>query len=271
MRPFFFGPPSRRLFGAFHEASPGRSQSLAVLLCNPFGQEAIRTQRLFRVLAGRLSQAGIHVLRFDYFGSGDSAGDDDAGELDGWAGDVVSAHEELLALSRAGRVTWMGARLGATAAIHAARWRLSTPVQRLVVWDPVVEGAAYAESLRARHVEALEASYSVPDPAWRRMLRDEPASFRDQAIGIALAPVLREQLSRLDAGRLELPGTLRTLVLADEADHAVRMWVEAQRARGATIEALPLKQALEWTSDDSLNAALVPAEAVQRLLLAIDR
>lgn len=270
MLPLYFGSPSRRLFGAFHEGSPGRAQSLGVLLCNPFGQEAIRTHRLYRVLAGRLAQAGVHVLRFDYFGTGDSAGEDDAADLESWRDDVLLAQRELQRLSGALEFTWMGARLGGAAVVRAAQQMLATE-PHLVLWDPVVNGPAYAQLLRAKHVEALEISYSLPDPAWRRQLQAEPASFRDEAIGIAVSPAMREQLAALREDQLDVPLASDAFVIADPANRAVQAWVAAQQARGARVESVGLPQALEWTSDDSLNAALVPAQAVQELLLAIDR
>lgn len=270
MLPFYFGSPSRRLFGMFHEGSIGRAQNLAVLLCNPFGQEAIRTQRLYRVLAGRLAQAGVHTLRFDYYGTGDSAGDDAEGEMDGWRQDVWAAHQELSRLSGAETITWMGARLGAATAVLACAGSGSAE-PRLVLWDPVVNGAAYAQLLRTKHVETLETSYSVPDRAWRHRLENDIDSFRDEAIGVAVSPALRGQLALLVGERLRLPANRETVVIFDPADLSVSAWLSEQRTRGARIDACALKQALEWTSDDSLNAALVPAEAIQALLLAIDR
>lgn len=280
MFPVQFGPPDRRMFGAFHQGSPGRAQALSVLLCNPFGQEAIRTHRLFRVLAERLASAGIDALRFDYFATGDSAGDDDEGELDGWRDDVLLAHRELLRLSSAQRVTWMGARLGAATAIRAAS-RAERPTPDLVLWDPVVDGAAYTQMLREKHVEALEVSFGIPHPLQRRQLRDDPASFRDQAIGTGMSLPLRHQLAMLgratsseegfENSQLDLPTASETTVISDAADESVRRWRDRQKTRSVNLAHHAFASALEWTSDDSLNAALVPAEAIKQLLVAIDR
>ena len=271
MLPLFFGPPSRRLFGVFHKASPGRMQSMAVLLCNPFGQEAIRTHRLFRVLAIRLAKAGVHVLRFDYFGTGDSGGDDEAADLDSWQADVQAANEELLRLcGPVEAVTWVASRLGAVPAIQAAA-EAQKGITRLVLWDPVVDGPAYAQLLREKHVEALETSYSVSDPAWRKRLGTDTAAFSDEAIGFSVSPVLRDQLARLEPAGLSVPDTADTIVIAEPDDRKVVDWVRTQETAGRKIQLMGLKHVLEWTSDDSLNAALVPAEAVQQLVLAIDR
>lgn len=63
MTPFRSGPPQHQLLGFFHLGEPGRVRPAAVSLCNPFGQEAIRAQRTFRVLAERQTRAGMPALR----------------------------------------------------------------------------------------------------------------------------------------------------------------------------------------------------------------
>src|SRR4051812_43750768 len=65
MTPFYFGAPERRLLGLFHPSATAVRGARAVLLCNPFGQEAVRSHRVYRVLAERLARGGIAVLRFD--------------------------------------------------------------------------------------------------------------------------------------------------------------------------------------------------------------
>ena len=107
MTPMLFGPASRQLFGLFH--APERDARLAVVICMPLGQEAVRGHRLFRVLADRLARAGVAVLRFDYHGSGDSPGEDTDGDLEGWRRDVCTAHEELRRRTGARRIGWAAA------------------------------------------------------------------------------------------------------------------------------------------------------------------
>ena len=52
-------------------------------------------QPLLPQLAKRLSGIGFHVLRFDYYGTGDSAGDADEGDLRQWHDDLSAAVDEL--------------------------------------------------------------------------------------------------------------------------------------------------------------------------------
>ncbi len=71
------------------------ARTCAVVLCYPIGQEYIRSHRAIYQLAVRLSQAGFHVLRFDYFGCGDSEGDFEEGSLAQWTSDIHSAIAEI--------------------------------------------------------------------------------------------------------------------------------------------------------------------------------
>lgn len=266
MTPLLFGPASRQLFGLFHPSE--REGSTAVLICGPFGQESIRAHRLMRVLADRLARAGVAVLRFDYYGCGDSPGDDDEGELEGWRRDVGVAHDELKRLSGATHVVWLGARLGASIAVLAARSGRSDPA-RLLLWDPVIDGARYLSYLREKHVDALERSFVMPNPAWRRQLTRQPEHIVQELIGYALSPALYGQLRALDAAALPLTALYETTVLADADDASARHWADLQLARNLPVRLLPFKHPMAWTSDPHPNNAMVPAEALQRLLAEI--
>lgn len=264
MTPLLFGPPSRQLFGMLHPARGGDQAGRAVLMCPPFGQEAIRSHRLFSVLADRLARSGISVLRLDYHGTGDSPGDDADGEFDGWRRDVCTAHEELRRRTGAARIVWFGARLGASLAVLAARSGRCDPA-RLVLWDPIVSGRDYLQSLRKRHVEAMERSFCIPDPAWRKQLATNPHAFTDELLGFAVSPTLLLQLRNLDADALALTALHDTIVLADDDDAKVRHWRDLQTARAMALKHSSFRHSLQWTSEPQPDATLVPADALQRL------
>ena len=88
IQPVRIGRDADALAGIYQPASDSTGTGTAVLICNPFGQEAIRAQRSLRVLAERLGRQGIPSLRFDYFGTGDSPGEDGAGHLTRWRQDI---------------------------------------------------------------------------------------------------------------------------------------------------------------------------------------
>jgi pimeloyl-ACP methyl ester carboxylesterase len=266
MTPFHFGPPARPLFGVYHAPNGRAPDGRAVLLCNPFGQEAIRIHRFYRLLAERLSRQGMAVLRFDYHGTGDAPGEDEDADLLGWAEDVRVAHRELLRTSGAMHATWFGARLGAAVALAAAP-KASPMVQRLVLWDAVLDGPAYLESLRHAHVDELELSHAIPDPDWRRALARDPEAFTTECLGFAIPPKLRQQVVALNP---ETPGALTSqpiTLIARPQDSAAHRWQQAVAGKhpGARISARPFDHTLVWTSNGSANNDLVPVEALQTM------
>ena len=68
---FDSGPHS--LFGWLHRAAGGKGSGLGLVLCNPFGYEAVCAHRGVRTLAEVAAARGVDALRFDYSGTGDSA------------------------------------------------------------------------------------------------------------------------------------------------------------------------------------------------------
>lgn len=265
MQPFLFGPPHRRLFGAFHRPTPGAPRRReSVLVCAPFGQEAVRTHRLLRVLADRLADDGFPVLRFDPYGSGDSAGADRALDLLGWQSDIEAAHAQLMQRSPADHwAVWIASRLAAAPAVRASR---VAPGVRLVLLEPVVDGPAHLGELRERHAQALEASFDVLDPRWTAALRRTELREVGEAMGFELSPLLREQLLALSPDTLAVPAACEVTVLAPAADRTVAAWTRQQRALGAGIALRSMEHDFDWSSEEAINTALVPAGLLQRLI-----
>jgi len=111
MRPFFFGEAHEPLLGLYHPPAGSRPRRHGVAILNPFGQEYLRAHRTLRQLAERLALSGFHTLRFDYFGCGDSAGEDHEVRLSRGLDDVAAAVEELEEQSGSPRVALVGCGL----------------------------------------------------------------------------------------------------------------------------------------------------------------
>ncbi|HEX2905361.1 MAG TPA: alpha/beta hydrolase [Phototrophicaceae bacterium] len=150
---FYFGPPDQSLFGIYHLPPPGLTRTSAILLCPPLQQEYQRCHRAYRQLAVRLAKAGFPVLRFDYYGTGDSSGDEAVMGLGQWLADVQAAADELKKRSRRERVVLIGLRLGAALAALTAAAR--SDVVGLGLWEPTVNGTAYYDELAAWQQEKL--------------------------------------------------------------------------------------------------------------------
>ena len=239
MRPFYFGGSSRPLFGVLHDAR-GAARRPGAVLCPPFGQEALRAHRSLRELASRLAGAGFPALRFDYSGSGDSAGEPGEARLDTWVEDAAAAIEEVRDSTGEARVVLAGLRLGAAVAALAARQEGGASA--LVLWEPVVDGAAHVEGLRAAHA------------AWIRDHAPGAALRPDEALGIPLPAALASDLSGLRLDRLEAPPAPKTLVVGGAEDAA---WQSLWKGHTA-VEHRPVATSPVWLHAEGMARALVP-------------
>lgn len=118
----------------------------AVLFCYPGGHEYIRIHRAYRQLASQLNKIGCHAFRFDYFGTGDSAGDHHEIKMTRWIEDVHYAVKELQALSSVRFVDLVGLRLGALIAAKVASEIKA--VKRLVLWEPMLSGQEFIDEMK---------------------------------------------------------------------------------------------------------------------------
>lgn len=145
-RPIWFGPADRPLFGFFHTPSESTARA-GVVICPPLGRDYAHAHYALRLLAERLAEQGLCVLRFDYEGTGDSAGPAAGPErVPAWLASVAAA-VDLVRAAGPSSVVLVGMRLGATLAGVAAG-RLQD-LDGLVLWDPVPSGRAYLSEQRA--------------------------------------------------------------------------------------------------------------------------
>lgn len=150
---FYFGPSNEQLFATYHPPAGGGARLLTVI-CPPLFSEYMRTQLALRELAITLAGRGQHVLRFDYRGTGDSFGDLTDVAISDWLEDIELAVREGRDLSGSTTVRLLGVRAGALLACKSAG--ASADVQRLVLWDPVPDGAEYLQALRRVQAATLE-------------------------------------------------------------------------------------------------------------------
>lgn len=260
MNPFYFGTTDRRLFGAHTPARVGaRGGSIrAIVLCSPWGQEYLRAHRSMRLLADMLAGAGNDVLRFDYYGTGDSAGDMVDGSVQGWEADIETAIDELKDISGAPKVALVGLRLGATLAARVAV-RRRRDVGALVLWDPVVSGSAYvAELLRT----ATEREHAAERP------RPRPAEHGGghELLGFPLPAEMIRAIEELELGSsaASLPARTHSVV-----SQGARTTEELRRAFGsnaATDRVAEFAGRPPWTETDQIMAGEVPIDLLRHIV-----
>lgn len=142
-RPFFLGPPARRLFAIHHLPQKQVPQKKAVLLCNALGREYFASHWALSQLANALAKKGHHVLRFDYFGTGDSDGKTEDFTFEGMREDILQAAQKIISLSACPAVTFVGVRVGAT--FLSLMQFADIKIEELVLWDPIIDGELFLQ------------------------------------------------------------------------------------------------------------------------------
>jgi hypothetical protein len=259
-----FGAPNRELLGflSLPDATPARG---AWLLCSPFGQEAVRSKQLYRVLSERLVREGCAVLRFDLHGTGDSPGELVDQSLAGWITDLLAADAWLR-----GRlqntylpVHWFGLRLGASVAAFAADRAAPRP-QELLLWDPIMDGARYGQYLLKRHREEICKGFEMNWVRLRRETGEPEPALPGSVLGFDVGPALAADLAQLSEPPLPaLLGKGIRIGVALEPDRLVH----DKLPHNASLERIAIESHIDWNSSDGLGTAIAPQD-IQRAVLA---
>jgi alpha/beta superfamily hydrolase len=250
MTPFYFGEGTRRLFGAYDPAK-GSGAARAVIICSPWGPDHVVAHAPLRRLAIKLADAGNHVLRFDYFGVGDSAGDIGEGELEGWREDTAMAIEEIKSIANIQRVCLVGLRLGATLAVDVAANR--SDIDAVVLWDPVVRGEEFLAEMQAAHQAFL---------AERTRYRSFATTTVPNMVCYPLPPLVERQILHADliAVAPKLRQKILLVITQDLVSHGVFIPRLMERGR-ATVERVADQP--PWRPSDWETGASMPTEALR--------
>ena len=144
MRPIAFDG----CLGWLHDGTGTRG----VVMCSALGLDEQCARQSWRILADEIAAAGMPTLRFDYHGTGDSAGLlADPERLSTWLANIETAAAWLQGQAGITELVFVGLRFGATLATVAAA--AHGKVARLVLLAPLASGRAYGRELQlASHV-----------------------------------------------------------------------------------------------------------------------
>jgi hypothetical protein len=150
------------LFRVLH--LPAGAARTAVLLLAPGADERRAAHGTLVRLARALSGAGAAVMRFDYFGTGDSAGESSDVTLSGMEADATAAAAELHRLVPDAPLCLAGARLGASLALVLGS---ALGAGRVAAVAPVTSGRTWLrqERGRSRLRRSMVAAAAKPGPA----------------------------------------------------------------------------------------------------------
>jgi len=145
--PVVFEYRHQQIVGMLH-VPPGRGRFPVALLLHGFTGTKVESHRMFVKLSRTLAQKGIASLRFDFRGSGDSAGNFEDLTI---RTEVADAIEAIKFLGRHKRINSRQLAIvgfsmgGAVASYVVARERHR--VKGLVLWAPVAEGTGILDNL----------------------------------------------------------------------------------------------------------------------------
>ena len=209
----WFGPAERPLLGWLSPTDAGAGE-VGVLILPPVGYAYWSAHRTLRVIGERLAGQGHTVLRIDYDGTGDSAGEQsDGGRLEAWRASVAAGAAELRELG-CRRLVVVGARLGGTLGLLEGA---AIGADAVLAWAPVVSGRRYASEIRLLGVPADGGGW--PDGTI-------------VAAGCVYLPETLAALAKIGVDQLRVAPARRVLVLGGEEG----VLVEHLRGLGCDVE-----------------------------------
>jgi len=257
MKPFYLEGKAGQIFCVYDPPQGSSARDSIVVLCHPHGQEYFYAFRAYRTLATGLAKRGFHVFRFDYFGTGDSAGDADQVSLHQWISDVVAVVDEARGLLGHLSVSLVGLRLGGTlAGIAASQCR---EVDRLALWQPVINGTKYVATLQAHHQEWLQTRMT----AWSQA-QLLPAD--DELLGSRFTQSLRTDLERTDLGSLTECPADNVLIVNQDDDGECGYLAERLRKLGAGVELKRVEDQMIWSMLPDMQWGLVPNRVLKTII-----
>jgi len=260
-QPIYFKSGRESLFGWLHLPPEHLRLDRGIVICKPFGYEAICAHGSIRAFADACASAGATVLRFDYTGTGDSSGgDSEADELSQWCTDIRAAMAALRQTCHISRIGLLGMRLGASlAALVAAD---DPSVEDIIAVAPVVSGRRYLRELRAFQAtsssETASSSENTSAAAQIDHAIESPGGM--EVTGFRLSKASVEHLAKIDLLGMD-KRAIRNALILDRGDlPSAKPWADALIRRGTDAHYYALPGLVEMIATP--HAAQVPLEMI---------
>ncbi|MGH7928174.1 MAG: serine aminopeptidase domain-containing protein [Candidatus Binatia bacterium] len=258
IEPFYFGAAEKPLFGCYH-APQRRTRDCAIVLCYPTGQEYIRSHRSYRQLAFQLSSAGFPVLRFDFYGCGDSAGDCAEGRITQWLTDLGTAVSEIKQKHRLFKICLVGLRLGGTLSMMAGAER--GDIEGMVLWDPILSGTAYIEELTFLHQQR----------AWHSLGKTKQNTIGErptEILGFPMTCSMLADLQKIEVFSIREKPASDILILASSEEAGQLRLAEHLKGLHVNVESQYLPTPDIWIEK---NKTVVPNQILKTMVSWISR
>jgi len=258
--PLFFGDANKPLFGIHHQpTASSQLQDTSIVLCNPIGFEYGRTHSVIGYLAKKLAAKGYHVLRFDYYATGDSSGNSEDISIEQCIKDIVLSCDEIKTISATRKVSVVGYRYGALLAAFASEhYKFS----RLIMWDPIVDGETYLNDLQKIHNNML----TNPNRFDLNFLSNTTSP--SELIGHYFSENLREKIKSLNLADLEKIKTKRIDIFSySDSYNAESLINENTFLSKATMHKFDIVS--DWNDSNKIETKMLPDSSIETILEVI--
>jgi alpha-beta hydrolase superfamily lysophospholipase len=209
--------------GCFAMLHPGRG-GRGVLICGPLSDEALNSYRPLAFLAEHLAAEGMPTLRLSYYGTGDSAGEDEEPHrFDQWLGSIRAGVAWLQEHCVVGPVTLIGHRVGASLAARAA-----------CDIDAVDSLVLLAPAGGRQFLHELTLAARISQRVWQTNHRVDDGTWFE-AHGLRIDKATRDALNALDIRKLPAAPAAHTLILEQTGRSTAAPVVAALQASGTAV------------------------------------
>ncbi len=238
IQPFFFGQDNEKLFGFIHPAKQ-TSTPRAVLLCYPLGQEYLRIYRSFKLLANQLSAKGANVMRFDYFGTGDSSGTSEECNFETLSKNIHDAIDHLKQQSGSSKVSIVSVRLGSSLAAQTSAER--DDIENLIMIDPVLNGQDYISKLNKTHHEMLV------DPDRFSQPRKKEECKTNEILGFMFSDRFMQDVTALNEESLTSLKCQNLFVVNSNCEDVTKNFCNKSLVNASNVDYEVIETPIRWT------------------------
>jgi len=258
MYPYYFGDSSKQLYGVYDPPRSNAISDAGVLLCYPIAQEYMRCHWAYRQLVARLSLAGSHCMRFDYYGTGDSAGMFCDAGLDQWQSNINTGLAELKDISGISRVSLVGLRFGA--AIAATAPVQAHQVRKLVLWDPVVKGATYINNLRCMQASLLDRLKPLHDSRAQSEYKN-----MEELVGFRFSKSMIADVENVNLLKTSEFSASEIILVVSEQQEEYEQLRQHLQSLGLLKGYHVMSNAADWNNIQKFDTALIASEAINAI------
>jgi len=251
-QPLFLSSMEQQIFALHYPAAEAGRET--IIICPPAPQEIMRAQSGLGQLACRLQEDGYNVLRFDYSGTGDSEGVPETACIDHWLQDILRVCTFAKDQSGSTRLSLVGLRLGAALAIRASQ---HVNIDRLVLWDPVLDGIHYLREMETSHTRMFQLNVIEPPFAsWRY--------GKEQCWGFSWSENWRSQLAAISPALL-IPQAEETHIILSATDPVARDVYQAWEKAGINVHLQHVGEPMPWGDERYIKIRAFPSAHLRRI------